>query len=262
VRLRALAFVLLCLVLAAAAIDWGGEGGRTAAYRQVITWGLALDVALLARLLLGKLPPGSWRWRSDAAAVVPWSVGWLSLDLGTIGAGYLLGWATFTYGDQTLEAGKLWLPLWALPLAVGAGLLAERGLRAGLWRTLAAGGAPVWAGLLSAAAGMTLAMPAVVPRWQIADPAYVAAAVVVAAAREAALIEVYRRGGLLPAGGLRGILLFVDAFAVNDWYAAWFPAAQYVSSEPAFYGLRALGAALGAGLLAFGLRRGIGGRSG
>jgi hypothetical protein len=253
-RARALVFVVLLLALAAATIEWGGQGGRAAAYRQAITWGLALAAALLGRLLLGKVPPGSWRSWAEAAQVVPWSAVWILLDLGTIAAGYRLGWATFTYGDQALEAGKLWLPLWALPLALVAGLAAERGLRAGLWRTLAAAGSPVAATLLCVACGVALALPAVVPLWRIADPAYAAAAVLVAAAREAALLAVYRRGGLVLAGGARGILLFVDAFGINDWYAAWFPAAQYVSSEPAFYLLRALGAALGSGLVVFGLR--------
>jgi hypothetical protein len=252
---RALACVALVLALAAATIEWGGEGGRATAYHQVITWGLALAAALLGRLLLGKVPPGSWRWQADAARVVPWSAGWILLDVGTIAAGYLLGWATFTYGDQSLEAGKLWLPLWALPLALAAGLAAERGLRAGLWRALAAAGSPRSATLASVAGGVALALPAILPRWQVADPGYVAAAVAAAAAREAALVAVYRRGGLILAGGARGILLFVDAFGINDWYAAWFPAAQYVSSEPAFYRLRAGGAALGAALLVLGLRR-------
>jgi hypothetical protein len=252
---RVILLVVIDLVLAASVINWGGDG-RPQAYRQVLVWGLALDFALLARLVLGKLPAGSWRWRRAATwAVAPWILSWIVLDLGVIGVAYLRDWVTFTYGDQALAAGRVWLPLWALPLSIAAGLLAERGLRAGLWRSLTEKGEPTLGAMVSAACGVALALPAILPRWQVPDPAFVGAALVTAVAREVALILVYRRGGLLPAGGARGILIFVEAYALNDWYAAHFPAANYVSSEPAFYAVRALAALAGAGILTYGLRR-------
>ncbi len=70
-------------------------------------------------------------------------------------------------------------------------------------------------------------------------PAFVAAALVTALAREIGSTVLYRASGLLAAGIFRGTLLFVDFYLIADWLAPVFPSANYVTSGDAFYLLRA-----------------------
>lgn len=59
-----------------------------------------------------------------------------------------------------------------------------------------------------------------------------------------------RGGGLVVAGLYRGLLVFTEAFVINDWYSLFFPAANYVADGPWFYVARAATAALAFGLVA------------
>ncbi len=164
----------------------------------------------------------------------------IAVDLAPIGIAYQLGWLTLTYGDQQLAATRAATALWALPLLV---LLAvrfyERTLRGRLFEEALAGwGAPA-AWTLSLLCGTALALPAIAPGLSISEPAFVAAALVTALAREVGSTVLYRASGLVAAGIFRGTLLFVDFYLIADWLAPVFPSANYVTSGDAFYLLRA-----------------------
>ncbi|MBP9147079.1 MAG: hypothetical protein KBF21_18745 [Thermoanaerobaculia bacterium] len=164
----------------------------------------------------------------------------IAVDLAPIGIAYQLGWLTLTYGDQQLAATRAATALWALPLLV---LLAvrfyERTLRGRLYQeALESWGAPA-AWTLSLLCGTALALPAIAPGLSISEPAFVAAALVTALAREIGSTVLYRASGLLAAGIFRGTLLFVDFYLIADWLAPVFPSANYVTSGDVFYLLRA-----------------------
>jgi hypothetical protein len=251
-RLLAIVYVVLGAALAAAL----GEAPKGALGRYLLVFGLPALVAFLALAVLGA---GAWRRRPDR----PSRPGWARLlvlagmvvacDLAPIGLGYLLGWVTFTYGDQRLEATKFWLPIW-LPVCLAAGIWGwELGLHQGLYRAWAARGRAWVAGGVSVLAGLALALAFVLPGLTIPDPAFAAAALATAGAREVVFLLFYRASGLLVAGLLRGLLLFVDAFVINDWFGAFFPMANYVSSDPIFYLLRAGGPLVGVAVVAWAL---------
>ena len=164
----------------------------------------------------------------------------IAVDLAPIGIAYQLGWLTLTYGDQQLAATRATTALWALPLLI---LLAtrfyERTLRGRLFQeALASWGAPA-AWTLSLLCGTALALPAIAPGLSLSAPAFVAAALVTALAREIGSTVLYRASGLLAAGIFRGTLLFVDFYLIADWLAPVFPSANYVTSGDTFYLLRA-----------------------
>lgn len=164
------------------------------------------------------------------------------LDLAVIGIAYLLGWTTFTFGDQTLEAWKrLAVPL-ALPFTIAVATMgSEWALHARLWSVGRRQGRPREAIFWALAAGVALSLPAVAPGFRALDESFLAAALVTLLAREATALLLFRSGGLFVAGAYRGTLLAIDAFGLNDWYGFYFPLANYVSSEPGFYLLRVAG---------------------
>lgn len=243
-RVRWLALALVAL--AAVAVAGAGAAPRAFAWpaRLAVVFALPFAAGVVATLVLPRSPRRlgrSVRVRGTArfhlvllAAVV--------LDLGAIGAGYLLGWTTFTFGDQTLEAWKRLAVLLALPFTIMVATMgSEWALHARLWSVGARQGRRGEATLLALAAGVALASPAFVPGFAVADRGFVAAALATALLREATALRLFRGGGLFPAGAYRGTLLAVDAFGLYDWYGFFFPLANYVSSEPRFYLTRAAG---------------------
>ena len=159
----------------------------------------------------------------------------IAVDLAPIGIGYRLGWLTFTYGDQQLAATRAMTALWALPLLVVLTMrFYERVLRGQLFAgALESWGAPAaWA--LTLLCGTALALPVVAPGFTFSEPAYVAAALVTALAREIGSTVLYRASGLVAAGLFRGTLLFVDFYLIADWLAPVFPSANYDTSGDSF----------------------------
>lgn len=242
VRLLALAIVALALAATAAA------GATPPAARWAMRLALVVALPLAAGALAGLWLPRSSR-RMGTSAKVRGTARYhavlvlaLLADLAPIGIGYLLGWTTFTYGDQALEARKLVVLPLALPFAIAAATLgSEWALRARLWEVGSRAGRPREAAYLSMLGGVALALPAVVPGFVVADRRFVVSALAVALAREAASLALFRSGGLLVAGAYRGTLAALEGFALADWYSYYFPMANYVSSVPAFYALRLAG---------------------
>ncbi len=228
---------------------------RSAVGRDLLLFGVPLLVVIAALIVLGA---GLWRGtgRQERRAwprLLLLAGAVMACDLAPIGIGYAVGWVTFTWGDQRLEAAKLWLPLW-LPLCIAVGIWGwELGLRHGLYRAWSAKGAPARAAAASVAAGLALALVFIIPGLAVPDPVFTGAALATVGAREVVFLLFYRGAGLLAAGALRGFLVFVDAFAINDWYSAYFPTANYVSSEPLFYLLRAGGPLAAVAIAAWGL---------
>lgn len=175
----------------------------------------------------------------------------IAVDLAPIGIGHRLGWLTFTYGDQQLAATRAVTALWALPLLVLVMMrFYERTLRGQLFRGAVGswGTAAGWA--LTLLCGTALALPAVAPGFNWSEPAFVAAALVTAFAREIACIVLFRAAGLVASGLFRGVLAFVDFYVIADWLAPVFPSANYVTSGDSFYLLRAASPLVAALLLA------------
>jgi hypothetical protein len=243
-RVRWLALALVALAVAGVV----GAGVAPPALgwpaRLAVVFALPFAAGVVASLVLPRSPRrlgrsvrvgGTSRFHLVVLAAV-------LLDLGAIGAGYALGWTTFTFGDQRLEAWKLVAVPLALPFTIMVATLgAEWALHARLWSVGVRQGQGGEATLWALVAGVALASPAILPGFAVADRAYVAAALSTALAREATALLLFRAGGLFPAGAYRGTLLAVDAFGLNDWYGFFFPMANYVSSEPLFYLLRAAG---------------------
>jgi hypothetical protein len=218
-----------------------------ALYRQALLWTLPLLVGAIAWLLAPRPAPhpdprASLRtgWPYGAAATVAGLIA-----LAAIGIGFERQWVVFTYGDQGLWTDPWKTVVWALPLCL---LLGTVGWEFGLRRTLALSfeGRTGW--IVSVAVGTALAWPSVAPGGRPPDVDYAWAALAVAVAQETILTALFRRGGLGLAGLGRGATQYFDGFVINDWFAPHFPAANYASSEPAFYALRAA-LALGALLL-------------
>ena len=219
----------------------------------VVFWGLPL-LAFVAAWLAPKLNVARGRltasathpFFSPALRLLPWMAAAFVVDQSFLGIGHLSGWLTFTYGDQGLQGHPLRTVLLGLPACVLLGTLGvERALRVGIldgaatrwgWR----GGA-----LLSILAGTLLALPALLPGWFV-ETRLLVAGLFVALAREIGLILIYLRGGGLPLAGLaRGVLLFFEGRILADSDTLLLPLAQYTTSEPRFYLLRA-GTALAA----------------
>lgn len=241
---RLLALALLALAAGATlAAGWAPPALHWPA-RLAVVFALPFAAGVVASLLLPRSPQrvgrsvkvrGTSRFHLLILLAVV-------LDLAGIGVAYLLGWATFTFGDQTLEAWKrLAVPL-ALPFTIAVATLgAEWALHARLWSVGRRRGGSGEALLWTLACGVALSLPAIAPGFEARDDGFVAAALATALVREAAALVLFRAGGLFVAGAYRGTLAAVDAFGLNDWHGFYFPLANYVSSEPAFHLLRVAG---------------------
>jgi hypothetical protein len=230
-----------------------------------VLWGLPA-LALLLAFFGPSLPARDTRRVASAAApflspalrLVPWMAGAFVLDQSFIGIAHLLGWVSFTYGDQNLAAHPLKTVLLGVPLCVLLGSLGtERALRSGVLD----GAARSWglgAGVtLSVVAGLTLAVPALVGAGEFGDPVFVTASLAVALVREIGLVLIYLRGGGLPLAGLgRGLLMFFEGRIITDVESLFLPLAQYTTSEPRFYLLRAATAVAALLFVVWGCRRG------
>lgn len=228
----------------------------------VVFWGLPLLAGVLAAVLFRRRPPRGdgpsvpvgWPEGGALARLLPFCAAAFALDQGFLGLGHLLGWLTFTYGEQRLVSHPLLAATWGLPLCLLLGVACyERALRG----RILAGAAPrlgvLGASALSVATGVAIALPGILLGTSFPDPPYVAAAIVAAVCREAASCAiVLAGGGVLLAGLYRGWLFYFEGFLLNDLNALFFPMANYTSSEPRLYLLRAGMAIASAAALALG----------
>ena len=223
-------------------------------YRRAVLWGLPVAALIFSILFRPRLPrpegegPGPLPRRLVLLAVAALA---FAADQSFLGLSSWTGWATFTLSDREAGASQLALTAaWALPLCLVLGIWGwERALRgavyAGWRRSLPPAGATA-AVILSALAGLALALAPIVPGGEMRDPAFVGASLFAAVCRELSLILLFSRGGgLLVAGLYRGAFCFVEAFVVHDWYSLYFPAYNYVTSGVPFYAARAASALLG-----------------
>jgi hypothetical protein len=255
----ALTLLLAALSLALLAPGSPGRLGGPQMYRLLVTWGVPVAAALLAALFSlrgarGLLFPGAPR---TMRRLLSWCFAAFVVDFSFLGAGHVLGWVTFTYGDQGYSGHPARTVLWALPLCLFVGVFGwEWALRRTLFVSWARyTGRPI-ALLISCATGVALAAPAILPGLMVPDPAYAAAAFVVVACREISCGLIFASGAGLPAAGIyRGLFAYLDTFVLNDWYSVQFPAANYTTSEPMFYVVRAAAAVLSAALVAAGAHR-------
>jgi hypothetical protein len=245
---RARLLALLLVLLAAAATLGCGLVPHALFWpaRLALLFLLPFAASVAASLLLPREPQregrsarvlGTARFHLLIAAAI-------LLDLGAIGAGYALGWTTFTYGEQALEAHKLLAVPLALPFTIAAATLGtEWALHARLWESLAHGGRRREAAALAVGCGVALAVPALAPGFVAVEPAFLVAGLALALLREVTALELFKSGGLLVAGAWRGSLVALEAFGLGDWNSFYFPMANYVTSEPLFYPLRVAGGA-------------------
>jgi hypothetical protein len=183
----------------------------------------------------------------------------LVVDYGFLLIGHQTGWLTFTFGDMPLYGHPILTALWALPACLAAGVYGwESALRGRLlpaWRERLPASASA---ALSAAVGLALAVPAILGGADVRDVPFTAAAFASAACREIGYcILVLSGGGVILAGLFRGLLLYIDALVVNDWFSLYFPAANFTTSDPVLYLVRG-GCALAAlALIGVGARRAL-----
>ena len=226
------------------------------AYRRMVLWGVPV-VALLLSLLFfprlarprGETPVGPPRRR---LLLVAGCVAALLADQSFLGIGYLTDWATFTFNGASNaqeQAGNQLLrtALWALPACLLLGIWGwERALRGAVytgWRRRLRTPASL---ALSVLTGLCLTLPVLLPGGEVRDVPFVATAVLAVLCHELSFALVFLRGGgLLVAGLYRGLLWFLEAFVVNDWYSLHFPSYNYVAGDPLFYAVRAAAALLG-----------------
>jgi hypothetical protein len=220
--------------------------------RRLVLWGLPLAVLLLSFLLFPRLlrPAEVAAGRSGRRLLLLAAcLAALVIDQSFLAVGYFTHWATFTFaaGGRPLAV----TALWALPACLFLGIWGwERALRGSLYtgwrRRLPAPAALV----LSILAGAVLALPAVLPRGEVPDKAFVAAALAAVLCRELCFSLLFRHGGgLLVAGLYRGALLFIEAFVVTDWYGLFAPPFNYVAGGPLFYVVRTACALLAASVI-------------
>ncbi|MEA2559961.1 MAG: hypothetical protein QOH06_1465 [Acidobacteriota bacterium] len=234
-----------------------GDIGDIETYRRAVLWGIPAAALLLSLILHPRLTkpandlPGPIARRFALLAVAVLAFG---ADQSFLGVSYWTGWATFTSGAQ----GKPMITaLWALPLCLILGIWGwERALRGSVYtgwrRRLERPGAIA----VSAAVGLALSLPSILPGGEVRDPAFVGASVVAALCREISFALLFSRGGgLLVAGLYRGALYFAEAFVVHDWNSLFFPSFNYVTSGAAFYAVRAASALLALGVVAVMTRR-------
>ena len=243
-RARALAAILLGTgALVTLAIGFVPTAYRWPA-RLGLLFALPLAASIAATLLL---PRESGRQGASVriagtARFHPILLAAIVLDLLPFGAGALLGWVDLTWVDPPQLPRRLLAVALALPLTIAAATLgSEWALRARLWEVLARAGRPREAALLSCAAGVLLALPAVTPGFAVASAPFVAAALATALAREATALVLFRRGGLFVTGAWRGTLVALEAFALGDAYAYWSPLARAFANGAPFYLLRLAG---------------------
>jgi hypothetical protein len=239
--------------------------GDVETYRRAVLWGipaaaLALSLVLHPRLTkpANDLPgPIARRFALLAVAVLAFGA-----DQSFLGISYWTGWATFTSGGTSGAQGKpmmtmITTALWALPLCLILGIWGwERALRGSVYtgwrRRLERPGAIA----VSAAVGLALSLPSILPGGEVRDPAFVGASLLAALCREISFALLFSRGGgLLVAGLYRGALYFAEAFVVHDWNSLFFPPFNYVTSGAAFYAVRAASALLALGVVAVMTRR-------
>jgi hypothetical protein len=257
-RVRQLAFVLVALGLAATAAAGAAPPTWRWPARLALLFGLPLAASVAASLLLPRergregssaRVAGTGRLHAVIAAAI-------LIDLAPIGIGYLLGWTTFTFGEQALEARKLLAVPLALPFTIAAATLGtEWALRARLYEAGARAGDAATAARLSIVAGTALAMPFFAPGFEAASMGVLVSWCAISILREATSLALFRAGGLLPVGAWRGSLAAIEAFGLADWSLYHFPMANYVSSEPAFDLLRVAGPAAALALVVVAARR-------
>lgn len=221
-------------------------------YRRIVLWGVPVAALLLSLVFFprlarprGESPVGPPRRR---LLLVGGCLAALLVDQSFLGVGYLTNWATFTSATQELAGNPLLRrALWALPACLVLGIWGwERALRGAVytgWRRRL----PTPAALaFSVLTGLCLTLPVLLPGGEVRDLPFVAASVLAVLCHELSFALVFLRGGgLLVAGLYRGLLWFLEAFTVNDWYSLWFPAYNYVAGDPLFYAVRAAAALLG-----------------
>ncbi len=266
------AILALAIVLIVPAV--AGRSGSNPRHREVVLWGVPAALAVVAAIARRTTRRDSF-WTPmrpalpaalDAAGglavfdlrralrLLPWCAGAFLLDHFFLYIGHTTGWLTFTFGDQYLKANIGRTALWALPACLAAGVIGWeatlRGVLLGRWAQAAPRGVAV---ALVCSVGVALSLPAVIGQSGGADPAYLVAAIASAVAREAACTAIaLGGGGVLTAGLYRGAHQYLEAFLVNDWYSLFFPAGNYVSSDPRLYAARAATAILAAGLMVAG----------
>jgi hypothetical protein len=251
-RVRTLALLLVTLAVAATAGAGLARGGALWPARLALLFLLPMAAGAIATLLL----PRSAKRLGSSAKVLGTGrfhalvAGVILLDLAAIGVGYLLGWATLTYGEQALHARKLLAVPLALPFTIAVATLgSEWALHARLWEVAARRSDATTASILAVGVGTALALPVILPGFDVVDRGFVASAIAVALLREIVALRLFRTGGLFVAGAYRGTLLALEGFGLADWHSFLFPLANYVSSTPAFPLLRVVGPAVGVALL-------------
>lgn len=166
------------------------------------------------------------------------------LDLAPIGIGFLLHQVTFTYGDQTLAAGRILVMLFGLPAVIAVTIVGwERALRERVYGGAAQAGAPGTGAALSVVAGVALSIVAFAPGFEAMDRGFAIAACVTAILREATALRLFGAGGRLVSGLYRGTLAGIEGLVIADWASFWFPSANFVSSDGRFAWLRIAGPA-------------------
>ena len=261
IRTALLTFFLIVLGVGLSLPQAAALLGDVETYRRIVLWGIPVAALVLSMLFHPRLardlpegdqPPGPLPRRVALLAVVLLA---FALDQSFLAVGYLTGWATFTFGAHGAQVPGdrelILTAIWALPACLILGIWGwERALRgavyAGWRRTLARPGAMA----LSVLAGLALSLPPILPGGEVRDAAFLGAAVVAVLCREISLVLLFSRGGgLLVAGLYRGVLAFMEAFFIHDWYTLHFPAYNYVTSGAPFYAVRAASALLSLGVV-------------
>jgi hypothetical protein len=231
--------------------------GDVETYRRAVLWGIPAAALVLSLILHPRLTkpandlPGPIARRLALLAVAVLAFG---ADQSFLGISSWTGWATFTSGAR---GNPLITAIWALPLCLVLGIWGwERALRGSVytgWRRRLERPAAI---AVSAAVGLALSLPPILPGGEVRDPAFVGASLVTALCREISFALLFSRGGgLLVAGLYRGALGFAEAFVVHDWNSLFFPSFNYVTSGAAFYAVRAASALLALGVVAVMTRR-------
>lgn len=256
VRTVLLTIFLIALGIGLALPQAAALPGDVEIYRRAVLWGIPVAALVLSLVLHPRLTkpandlPGPIARRFALLAVAVLAFG---VDQSFLGVSDWTGWASFTSGGRGLTIAALL----ALPLCLVLGIWGwERALRGSVytgWRRRLERPAAI---AVSAAAGLALSLPPILPGGEVRDPAFVGAALVTVLCREISFALLFSRGGgLLVAGLYRGALWFVEAFVVHDWNSLFFPAYNYVTSGAAFYAVRVASALLALGVVAVLTRR-------
>jgi len=224
--------------------------------RRLVLWGLPLAAMFLSFVLFPRLrrppeiSPGQPARRLALLAACAVA---LLVDQSFLLVGRLTGWATFTSAAHQAPAATWSTAAWALPACLALGIWGwERALRGAVytgWRQRLTAPAAL---VVSVLTGALLALPLILPRGEVPDAAFVAGTLIAVLCREVSFALLFRGGGgLLVAGLYRGVLWFVEAFVVTDWFGLFSPPFSYVTSGPLFYGVRAACALVAAGVIAW-----------